>query len=280
MTQKYNIDIEKIDFDEELRNTPLQTSFTEFVNKSLEYSKNTIQKEYEFFITAFQSLNILGIDKESNKKAKFANTLNDAQHSYYAAHCDILVSDDAGFLLKSKVLFKLLDIDTKVLHVEEFASQIGYVAGFCDTSLNGYFKLLQFDLSNGLIINTKPSFRYQRTYTTIKPSQRHFAYFNVFDNIKDYEAGNFAVFYQDVNNYSKFVSYKEFEGVTNKIAGIFGLDDNLRRFYTEVDTKEIKSGDWWNGAAITGSRGCRASDVWGIGKRRQIGEFLILDSEY
>lgn len=214
------------------------------MNKSLEHSKNTIQKEHEFFITAFQSLNILGIDKENNKKAKFANTLNDAQHSYYAAHCDVLVSDDAGFLLKSKVVFNLLGIETKVLHVEEFASQIGYFAGFSDTTINGYLKLLQSDLSNGLIINTKPSFKYQRTYTTIKPSQRHFAYFNVFDSIKDYEAGNFVVFYQDVKNYSKFVSYKEFEGVTNKVAEIFGFDDNLRRFYTEVDTKEISNGDW------------------------------------
>ncbi len=244
LAQKYNIDIEKIDFDGDLRNTPLEKSFTEFVNKTLKHNKNSIHKEYDFFISAFQCLNILGIDKESNKKAKFANTLSDAQHAYYGAHCDVIVSDDTGFLLKSRVLFKLLDINTKVLHVEEFASQLGNLAGISSTSLNGYLKLLQFDLNTGIIIDKKPSFRYQRTYTTIKPSQPHFGYFNVFDIIKDEEVGTIVVFYRDVKNYSRFVSFKEIEGVTNKIAEYFGYDDNLRKFYSEVDTKEIKNGDW------------------------------------
>ncbi|MEZ4920290.1 MAG: hypothetical protein R2792_14400 [Saprospiraceae bacterium] len=244
LTQKYNIDIEKIDFNEELKNTPLQLSFIEFVNKSLEHSKNTEQRQHEFFITAFNSLNILGLDKEKNKKAKFANTFHDGLHSFYSAHCDYLVSDDNGFLLKSKVLFKLLGIDTKVIHVEDFAQQIASIAGFLDETPDSYLKLLEYDIAHGLVINTKPSFRYNRTYTTIKPSQPHFAYFNQFDSIQDEIDGNILVFYRRINNYSKFDSYKEFEGVTNKIVKIFGIDNNLRGNYTQKDTEEIQNGDW------------------------------------
>ena len=250
LTQKYNIDIEKIDFNEELKNTPLQQSFIEFVNKSLEHSKNTEQKEHEFFVTAFNLLNILGLDKEKNKKAKFANTFHDGLHSFYSAHCDYLVSDDKGFLLKSKVLFKLLGIDTKVLHVEDFAAQIGSIAGFLDETPDSYLKLLEHDITHGLVINTKPSFRYNRTYTTIKPSQLHFAYFNLFDSIQDEVEGNILVFYRKINNYSRFDSFKELEGVTNKIVKIFGIDNNLRENYTKKDTEEIQNGDWvgrfWN----------------------------------
>lgn len=244
LAQKFNIDIEKIDFDTALKDTPLQNSFTEFVNKSIENSSNTIQREFDFLMTAFQTLNILGVDREKNKKAKFANNFNDAQHAYYSAHCDVLVSDDVGFLLKSKVMYKLLGIETKVLHVEEFAAQIGVIAGVLDSSIDSYLKSLSFDLSNSLVVDTKPSFQYKRLYTTIKPFQRHFAYFNALDVIKDYEAGVFVVLYQNVKNYSRFVSYKEFEEVTNKVVRIFGVDDNLRGYYTERDTSEIQNGNW------------------------------------
>ncbi len=244
LSQKYNIDIEKINFNEDLKNTPLQQSFLDFVNKSLEHSKNTIQREYEFFITAYNCLNMLGIDKESNKKAKLANTLSDAQHSYYAAHCDYLVSDDKGLILKSKVLYKLLGIDTKTLLIDEFSQQIGTIGGILDDTLENYFKLLQYDIKNGFVLNTKPSFRYNRMYTTIKPSQLHFSYFNLFDSIQDEEEGNIILFYRKAKNYSKFVSYKEFESVTNKIVKVLGIDNNFRGQYNDQDTTEIQNGNW------------------------------------
>lgn len=244
LANKYHIDIEKINFNEDLKNTPIQLSFLEFVQKSMEHSENNEQKEFNFFITAYSSLNILGIDNESNKKAKFANTMNDAQHSYYSAHCDYLVSDDEGLLVKSKVLFKLLEIETKVLTVEEFSKQIPIIAGLNDISLEGYLRLLKYDLSKGLIIETKPSFRYNRTYVTIKPIQNHFSYFNQFDRIKDENEGDIIVFYRKIKNYSKFVSYKEFEAVTNKVVKLFGTDIRFKDYYSDKDTKEIQNGNW------------------------------------
>ena len=255
LINKYNIDIEKINFNEDLKNTPLQQSFIEFVEKASEHNSNKEQEEHNFFTTAFSLLNILGIDNESNKKAKFANTMNDAQHSYYSAHCDYLVSDDEGLLVKSKVLFKLLGIDTKVLTVEEFSKQIPIIAGLNDISLEGYINLLEYDLSKGLIIETKPSFRYNRTYVTIKPTQNHFSYFNQFDSIKDENEGDIIVFYRKIKNYSKFVSYREFEAVTNKVVKLFGTDIRFKDYYSDKDTKEIQSGNW-------------DGRVWDIGKFR------------
>jgi len=158
LSTKYNIDIESINFNNDLRGTPIQQSFLEFVEKATPNNeKHPEHKEQDFFITAYNCLNILGIDKEPNKKARFANTFHDALHAYYAAHCDFLISEDEGLLLKSKVLYKLLNVDTKVLHVKEFAKTIGQLAGIIDEEAKRYLALLRHDLEKGLVLNQKHS---------------------------------------------------------------------------------------------------------------------------
>ncbi len=245
LTKKYDIDIESINFNEDLKDTPVQKSFIEYIEQTLALNKNNEkQKTYNFFTTAYNILNILGIDKEPNSKARFANTMHDGLHSFYAAHCDYLVTDDKGLLLKSKVLYKLFGIETKVLSVEEFAKSISIIAGNDDKDLNSYIKFLRFELQNSLIIDNSKSFKYNREYYTFKTNNFHFGFFNHFDHIIDADDGDFYVFYKKFNNYSIFTSYKEFESVVNKAVNIFGTDKYFRGKYTENDTLLIDKGEW------------------------------------
>jgi hypothetical protein len=39
--------------------------------------------------------------------------MNDGYHSYYGAFCDYVVSDDQGFLKKTKAMYKLLNIKNR-----------------------------------------------------------------------------------------------------------------------------------------------------------------------
>lgn len=251
LVDKYDIDIESFDFDQDLKDTPLQQSFFDLVEKTMSYYEdNEDQKEFNFFIIAFNLLNILGIDKEPNKKARFANTLNDGQHAYYAAHCEYLISDDEGLLLKAKVLYKLLGIETKVIPVEEFSKSIGVIAGNIDTSINSYLDFLNHELKTALIIDTKFSFKYNRQYVIHKTKNFHFGYFNRFDFVRDEENGEYYIFYQKMNNYSKFISYQEIESVTNRIVKVFGADDFFRGKYSFKDREEIQNGNW-NGRVWT-----------------------------
>ncbi|MBA9078785.1 hypothetical protein [Rufibacter quisquiliarum] len=245
LSSKYNIDIESINFNDDLRGTPIQQSFLDFVEKAKPNNdRHPEHKELDYFTTAYNCLNILGIDKEPNKKAKFINTFHDSLHAYYAAHCDYLISEDEGLLLKAKVIFKLLNIDTKVLHVNDFEKTIGQLSGIIDEDAKSYLTLLRHDLSKGLVINNKQSLRYNREYTTIKASQNHFGFFNRLDYIRDQDDGLIVVLYRDSLNLSKFTSYKEFEAVTNKIVKVMGLDKYLKGEYTEEDTEQIINGEW------------------------------------
>lgn len=243
LVNKYDIDIENFNFDADLRDTPLQKSFLEYVKESIS-KKNETQKEFIFFTKAYILLNVLGVDKEKNKKAILVNTQNDGQHAYYAAHCEYFVSDDEGLRLKAKVLYKLLGIETKVLSVEEFADSISLISGQLDVSMQGYIEFLNYELQNSLFIGDKYSFKYKRQNFIFKTNNHHFGYFNFFEHIVDENGRIFVVFYKEINNYSRFMSYTELATVTNKIVKIFGVDDSNKGDYTEEDAKRISNNEW------------------------------------
>lgn len=244
LSQKFNIDIEKFSFDEDLKDTPIQKSFMELVEQSLTYNDSKEQHEYLFFITAFNLLNILGIDKEKNKKAVFVNTINDAQHSYYASHCEFLVSKDEGFNLKSRVLYRLLGIETKVMDLNEFDKMLPAISGVNDTDLINYIKFLSHELQHSLIVSESYDFKEEKNVINHKLNNHHFDYFNYFNAIDFEEKGYRYLLYSFVDNYSTFTSYIEYEFVTNKVSKLFGVDDNGRLTFSDIDLEEIKINKW------------------------------------
>ncbi|MFN4149491.1 MAG: hypothetical protein ACK4IX_00975, partial [Candidatus Sericytochromatia bacterium] len=117
----FNIDVNDKNFNDLLKETLLQKSFLEFVEETFTHNKSLEkQREYNFFINSYNCLNLLGLDKEKNKKVVFSSFQNDAQHAYYAAHCEYLVSDDEQLLVKARILYNLFGIETKVLNFNEF----------------------------------------------------------------------------------------------------------------------------------------------------------------
>lgn len=244
LKQDYKIDLNTINFDKKLENTPLATSFVDFVKK-IESIQNpeSHQKEYGFHIAAYNALNILGLDNE--RKINFASSLDDAGHSFYAAHCDYFVVNDQQLRMKAKVLYKLLGIETKVLSLEEFGSEIARLK-LSDRDLNyqNFLQNLLYELKNSLILDTPSSFVYPRNYVKYKPIAPFFQYFNRMDKIKDDKDGEFIVLYKEFNTYSRFFSYKEFEVLTNLIMEVFGVDDEMRGDYSTKDEAELKEGNW------------------------------------
>jgi hypothetical protein len=134
--EKNNVDYMNENFNEDLKKTSLKKTFEEYVNEAISHDGTKEITKDNFIINAFTSLNMLGIDKEKNKKARFPNTFNDGQHGYYATYCDYVVSDDETFLRKCKLIYKLRDIPTKVMHVDDFCKEIESIAG-SNPNING-----------------------------------------------------------------------------------------------------------------------------------------------
>lgn len=241
---KFTVEYNNIDFDDNLKNSALQKSFTDFVTSNLNPHGDKNISDYDFFTHAYFTLDLLGISKEPSKSVKFINVINDGYHSYYGAFCDYVVSDDQGFLKKTKAMYRLLNIQTKVLHINEFIPYFNILSNNFEKNTNIFFDLLFNDLKNGLVIDSKNSMQYDRQTTTIKPNAIYLGYFNKIDLIKKYNQ-DYIFLSRTTNNYSYFSFYREYEGVINKAVNLFGIDSDFKgEFNWYNETKEIQEGNW------------------------------------
>lgn len=241
---KFKVDFDEIDFNENLKDSVLQKTFIEYVNNYLNPKGDKQISKCDFFTNAYFSLDILGISKDGSK-VKFRNLLNDGFHSYYGAYCDCVVSDDSGFLKKTKVLYKLLGIESKVYNIEEFISAFDVQIEKKEKDFIDFYKNLNSSIENGIVLNTKKH-ENEDFSVTIKPLDDFFSYFNriyiIIENGK-----NFTSIFRDYNNYSNFTFYREYEFVVNRIFNLLGKDANGKGLYDFVIENQLIKENKWDG---------------------------------
>ncbi|WP_243472495.1 hypothetical protein [Winogradskyella sp. MH6] len=247
---KFTINYDEIDFNDELENSELKKTFTQFVNDNLNPNGTTEVTKYDFFVNAYCTLDLLGISKEPSKKFKFNNMMNDALHSYYGAYTDCVVSEDLAFLKKTRALYRLLGIETKVLHIDEFINSFDFIVEKEASDVSTFIQLLKNDLNNSLIINSHQSLDRDRKTETIKPVHTYLGFFNRIDKIIE-DGKQYLYFYRVTYNYSYFKFYREYELVINNAFRIFGDDINFKgKFDWEKELELMRSDKWigreWN----------------------------------
>ena len=170
--------------------------------------------------------------------------MNDGYHSYYGAFCDYVVSDDQGFLKKTKALYRLLGIETKVYHIDEFIPLFYLLSNSIESSPKMFFDLLINDIKNGLVLNSYQSFKFNRNTTVIKPFHSYLGYFNQIESIKENNQ-DFILLRRKTKNYSNFSFFRQYQGIINKASSLFGYDLKSKgEFNWEKEIEEIKSGTW------------------------------------
>jgi len=243
LNRKFDIDIENPNFNELLKDTPLQKSFLEFVEDSIKHNKSLDKQKYHhFFISAYACLNLLGIDKENNRKVVFSSFQDDAQHAFYAAHCDYLVSKDEQLLLKAKSLYNLFKIETKVLNLDEFKELI---ENKNPTSLN--LEIFTKELLSACInseLHKEFSIEPQNKVTEYNLQTPLFGYFNHLQVVIKHNESPIYTFYKEFKNYSRFISYIEFERLTNRVVSVLGKDNEGKLYFTEDDKNQIVTTNW------------------------------------
>ena len=90
--------------------------------KSLEWKFDDIKDRFYIFEAyvnfAANLLEKMGYFREKEKK--YRSRLHDVSHIIYAAYCDIFVSSDKKMLNKTKAIYSMLDVPTKVISFDEF----------------------------------------------------------------------------------------------------------------------------------------------------------------
>lgn len=244
LRQKWNIRMEDIDFDQKLENTPIAKSFMKFVKDSLYNKEDDPNYSYDLFTNAYYSLNVLGIDNEKNKRVKFSNILYDSFHSYYAAHCHYLVSNDHGLLTKSKVLYKFYGIDTKPVNISEFLEEFSLDLNAPKLDAKSFFEWILYQVKHGMVIREYSSLQKRRTCKEIRLKPWLLDYFNKMDIIQEQNGDTFIVLYKDFNYFHRIETWKDLESVTSRLIELLGTGRNFRSEFDEKDKNDINSRSW------------------------------------
>lgn len=238
--EKFTIKKGDIDFELNANNSKIKMSFNDFIDP---VGDNSLSR-YQYYTKAYTSLDLLGFEKDASKNLKYKNLINDAIHSYYGAYCDYVVSDDQGFLNKTKVLFRLFEIETKVLSAQEFIDSFDVTINSIETDHRSFSNLLVWDLKNGFTCEIKDSLRFNRTTRTIKPIHRYMGHFNYIDVMRE-DGKDYINFYKRFKNYSNFSFYREYQKIINNAIRIFGMDLHFKGEYKwPEENQEIKNNKW------------------------------------
>jgi hypothetical protein len=241
---KYIADPGNSKFNQELKESLLGKTFLDFVEKNLNPDGDKHISRYDFYINAYCILDLLGICKEPAKSVKFNNMLNDGIHSYYGAYTDMVVSDDMGFLKKTKILYRLLGIETKVCHIDEFMKTFDFNIDNKTNENHNFSELLRYDLENGIVVGSKKSLQFNRETITLKTALDYFGLFNRIDNMVE-DRIQYYYMYSDRKNYSPGLFFREFEMVINHTYNLFGTDVNSRgEFDWENEKAQISNFEW------------------------------------
>jgi hypothetical protein len=239
---RFTVDIDEIDFNENMKDSVLKKTFIEYVNSSLNPTGEKQISNYDFYTHAYFTLDLLGISKDGSN-VKFRNLLNDGFHSYYGAFCDCVVSDDSGFLRKTKVLYKLLGIEAKVYNVEEFIAAFDYQIENKEKDFIDFYKCVNYSIENGEVLNTQ-KLENDNFTVTFKPLINFFGYFNRI-LVHMMNEKNYTSIYHESDNYSNFTFYHEYEFVVNRTVKHLGNDINNKGLYDwGLENQLIKEQKW------------------------------------
>lgn len=243
MTEKILQKNSILEFNERLKTTPLQKTFVDFINNSINPDGTKNVSKQNFFTNAYLSLDLLGLSKEKSKKVEFKNLINDSNHAYYASFCDYLISNDEGVLEKSRILYNLLNIKTTVVNIESFNQILFSSEVEHEEDINSFIRLLRYDLKEGMIIRETPSLTTGSIYRTIFTRHRYLGFFDRIQIIER-EKEMFVTLFNQRTYESQYYLYKEIAASLKIALRLLGYDENYLGEFRDNDKKEINEHKW------------------------------------
>lgn len=212
-------------------------AFANSIRKKV-YDQSTLKDVYNVFIELHHSLEFYGIVKGKPKRHKFMNLINDGKHAFYAGFAHLLVTMDKDMIEKSKLVYRIHEIDTVVMSLEEFKEFLMSGKGK-DLSANAMFENFEnvdelpttyeeYTLEHIFIQKTLPSW--------------YLGHFNTL-NCVSARGATYYYFKQFFRIMPMATLTIELERITNALVAHFGVDEfGLANF----DLSEIES-EKWNG---------------------------------
>ncbi|MEO6520537.1 MAG: hypothetical protein ABIN91_02595 [Mucilaginibacter sp.] len=226
------------DFNEALKHTAVQKSFTDFVKDNMHTQDKSKIPFYDYYNVAYAMLDAFGISKDKlTAKNELSNMRNDGMHSYFASYCDYFVTDDKTTILKSNAMYGLSEVKTKVVTVDEFKTLLPNLLADFDEDWDWFTKKIINDLTRAGrqfadVIGDKTVYRLDSNHR----------YLDFFDAVLEVKGSNSyeVILFKGESNLLSEPSFSEQAQIINRALVIFGNDiEGIEGF----DYKEIENGN-------------------------------------
>lgn len=220
-------------------------SFLEYISENIKISNvNEEDKQYHTFLSAYYMLNSLGLDKEKNKKANFNSTTSDSQHAYYAAYCDVLVTEDNGLKEKANLIYKLFDVDTLIINIDEFKDYLSFIKNKENDIKNNLSNYLEKDLkSKEIVYVTEQDNKYFCKVKSELPYFANFPHVQFSMSKENYLYGDYYLLGSS-KKLGRRLFYIEIENVTNYCINQIGVDFNNKGEFKKEEIESIRNNEW------------------------------------
>ena len=231
--------------------TPLKMSYLDIVRSVLKQIGFPMNNDLMAYYISYVFLDLFGFNKEPRKKVKFQNLQADALHSFYGSYCDCVVSEDIGLRDKTKDLYGVYNINTKVYSIDEFIEKFDEAIANNRKSVYQYWEEIMQDYLYGEEIRSE-------TVTDgkmigIKCSYSYFGYFNqMFVKESDGETAIILCKNIDVNSH---LLIKEVEILVNRHARAFNeVGAQFYNFNWELEFPQILADNWFRDVRVNDMR--------------------------
>ncbi len=189
-------------------------------------------------------MNIFNFDGEKAKKLNLKNTIIDAEHAFFGAHCDFFISNDKQCLKKAAFLNAEINVKTQCLKLEEFLNYAEGANSIYIDNFPNFISVLLEESSSLKEFEIHPHSRKSKQLAYLyKPQKPILSYFNRLqvDRPKDnpkLQSGFVLYKYQKSNLAGMYASFIEISSILKKILMITGADNNG---FTELNKKDLEN---------------------------------------
>lgn len=218
-------------------------AFARSIRKKM-YDQSALKDVYNVFIELHYSLEFYGIVKGKPKRQKFVNLINDGRHAFFAGFTHVLVTMDKDMIEKSKLVYRIHDIDTVVMSMAEFKEFLMFRKGK-DLSVNAMFE--NFENVHELP-TTYEEYTLEQIFIQKSLPRWYLGHFNTL-NCVSARGTTYYYFKQFCRNMPMATLTIELERITNALIAHLGVDElgqaNFER--SEIESEKWRGREWRKG---------------------------------
>jgi hypothetical protein len=193
---------------------------------------------YDLFMEMYNGLEFLSLVQGKPRKQKMTNMINDGRHAFFGGFCDIVVSKDEDFINKTKFMYDILELQTRVYSITEFAN---FIENQNDPTQSNFMHLVGV-LSNEDTMSNVTSKTEEEKQNVIY-TQLNNVYLGYFDTLIIHPNGN-VYFTQETKNLMAGSLIKEIQFCVNQLFSELGTDIYSRESWIENELKKGEEKQW------------------------------------